>query len=240
MSTGTGTTHRPAAVLLDAGGVFFLPTPARIVAAFARAECRIPPEICERAHFTGATRFTTDLDVEADWAGCWRGYLDAYIEACDVGDADREEIHRHLDSEFADAGLWLEIIPGAREGLEALAAAGLRLGVVSNADGLIGERLREHELAQVGPGLGVEIECVIDSGAVGVMKPDPRIFTLALDAMGLDAADAWYVGDMPAIDVVGARRAGLHPVLMDPFALHHDAGYDRVASLGELAGRLAA
>jgi putative hydrolase of the HAD superfamily len=240
VSPANGPARRPAAVLLDAGGVFFLPTPARIVAAFARAECRVAAEICERAHFTGASRFTTDLDVEADWAGCWRGYLDAYIDTCDVGDADRDEIHRHLDSEFADAGLWLEVVAGARDGLRALADTGLRLGVVSNADGLISERLREHELAQVGPGVGVRIECVIDSGAVGVMKPDPRIFELALDAMGLDAADAWYVGDMPAIDVVGARRAGLHPVLMDPFALHHDADYDRVASLGELAGRLAA
>ena len=63
----------------------------------------------------------------------------------------------------------------------------MRLGIISNADGLIGERLRTLEILQVGPGLGVEVECVIDSGAVGVMKPDPRIFTMALDAMGIDA-----------------------------------------------------
>ena len=58
------------------------------------------------------------------------------------------------------------------------------------------------------------------------MKPDPRIFQLALDAMGIAAADAWYVGDMPGIDVVGARAAGLFPVLMDPFEFHLDADYD--------------
>jgi putative hydrolase of the HAD superfamily len=72
------------------------------------------------------------------------------------------------------------------------------------------------------------------------MKPDPRIFTIALDAMAIDADRAWYVGDMPAIDVVGARRAGLRPVLMDPLGLHHDADYDRVGSLADLAARLAA
>jgi FMN phosphatase YigB (HAD superfamily) len=33
---------------------------------------------------------------------------------------------------------------------------------------------------------------VIDSGAVGVSKPDPRIFHIALDAIGVAAADAWY------------------------------------------------
>ena len=129
-------------------------------------------------------------------------------------------------------------IPGAADGLRAVAATGVRLGVISNADGLMGERLRELEILQVGPGLGVPVETVIDSGAVGVSKPDPRIFTLALDALGLDAADAWYVGDMPAIDVVGARRVGMHAFVMDPYELHLDADYDRVASLEDLARRI--
>ena len=41
-----------------------------------------------------------------------------------------------------------------------------------------------------------------------------------------------------AIDVVGARRAGLRPFLMDPLGLHHDADYDRVDSLTDLANRI--
>ena len=52
---------------------------------------------------------------------------------------------------------------------------------------------------------------------------------------GSTPRDAWYVGDMPGIDVVGARRAGLRPFLMDPLGLHLEADYDRVASLAELA-----
>ena len=85
----------------------------------------------------------------------------------------RDEAHRHLDSEFADAALWVEPVPGSREGLQALADTGVRLGIVSNADGMMGPRLAQLELCQVGPGIGVDIECVIDSGNVGVMKPDP-------------------------------------------------------------------
>ena len=53
--------------------------------------------------------------------------------------------------------------------------------------------------------------------------------------MAVAPADAWYVGDMPAIDVTGARSAGLHPVVMDPFEMHLDADYDRTGSLDELA-----
>jgi putative hydrolase of the HAD superfamily len=229
---------RPVAVLLDVGGVFLLPEHDRIVGAFQRAECVVPASVLDAAHYRGAAAFTTEVDAEADWPGSWRRYLDAYVAACAVPEPDRAEAHRHLDSEFADAALWLREIPGCRDGLAALAAAGVRLGVISNADGLIGSRLAEREILQVGPGPGVAMECVIDSGAVGVMKPDPRIFTLALDAMGLRAEQCWYVGDMAGIDVVGARRAGLHPVLMDPLGIHHDADYDRCGSLAELAARL--
>ena len=226
---------RPAAVLLDAGGVFVLPEPERILGAFARAECSVPPEALLGAHYRAAARFGTDLDVEAAWVEAWRGYVETYVAECGVPEDRREEAHRHVDSEFADAALWVEPIPGARDGLQALVDAGVRVGVVSNADGMMGPRLADLEICQVGPGLGVEIECVVDSGNVGVMKPDPRIFVAATDLLGLTADEVWYVGDMPAFDVVGARRADIRPFLMDPLVLHRDADYDRISSLTELA-----
>jgi putative hydrolase of the HAD superfamily len=229
---------RPRAVLLDAGGIFLLPEASRIVAAFGRAGVDVAPEQLHDAHYRAAVTFSTTLDVDADWAGSWRAYLDAYVAACAGAVAEPDEVHRHLDSEFADAALWLDVIPGAVDGLRALAATGVHLGVVSNADGLMAQRLRDLEILQVGPGLGVEVGCVIDSGDVGVMKPDPRIFDLALTALSVDASDAWYVGDMPAFDVVGARRAGLRPFLMDPLRLHAEADYERVDALTELAARV--
>jgi HAD superfamily hydrolase (TIGR01662 family) len=229
----------PKAVLLDVGGIFLLPSRERVAGAFQRAEVDVDPGVIDDAHYLGAAQFTVDIDPEQDWAGTWKLYLEAYIEACGVPADCREEAHRHLDSEFADAALWAQPIPGAKDGLEALAATGVRLGIVSNADGLIGQRLREREILQVGPGLGVEVDCVIDSGEVGVMKPDPRIFHIALDAMGVDPADAWYVGDMPGFDVVGARRAGLRPFLLTRAPQHHNGDYDVVGTLQEVADRVA-
>jgi FMN phosphatase YigB (HAD superfamily) len=228
----------PKAVLLDAGGVFLLPDHDRIRGAFARANVDTTADL-DVVHYTAAASFGTDVDAEADWAACWGRYLDAYIEACGIREETREEVHQHLDSEFADAALWVRVAPGCREGIRKLADTGVRLGLISNADGLIGQRLRDLEILQVGPGLGVEVDCVIDSGIVGVMKPDARIFRLALDAMGLEPADAWYMGDLPGIDVVGPWRAGIEPVLMDPLELHHGADFDRVISLSELAERIA-
>ena len=229
----------PVAVLLDAGGVFVLPDPDRILGAFTRAECSVPPEVLADAHYRAAARFGIHLDVEACWAESWREYLQTYVEECGVPQDRRDEAHFHLDSEFADAALWVDPVPGSREGLRALADVGVRLGIVSNADGMMGSRLAQIGLCQVGPGIGVNIECVVDSGNVGVMKPDPRIFQAAIDLLGLDPDQVWYVGDMPAIDVVGARRAGIRPFLMDPLGLHLDAGYERISSLAALAELIA-
>ena len=226
-------------MLLDVGGVFFVPEHDRILGAYGRAGLAPSAEILDRAHYAGAAAFPFD-DEQPDWQKKWRAYLDGYMTECATPDDLREEVHEHLDSEFADAALWLRELPGARAGLRALADTGVRLGIISNADGLIAQRLAESEVLQVGPGIGVAVECVIDSGQVGVSKPDPRIFQLALDAMAIPAADAWYVGDMPGIDVVGARAAGLHPVLMDPYEFHLDADYARVSSLTELAAVLRA
>lgn len=231
----------PEAVLLDVGGVFLLPTHERVVAAFGRAGCTVDAAVLDDAHYRAAAAFTTDLDALDDWAACWYVYLDAYVDACGIDVADRDEVHRHLDSEFADAALWLEPIAGSREGARALAATGVKLGIVSNADGVMGERLRQLEIVQVGPGIGVGVGCVIDSGAVGCLKPDPRIFQLALDALEVDdPANAWYVGDIPGIDMVGAQGAGMRAICMDPLGLHAGAGYDRVASLAEVASEIAA
>jgi FMN phosphatase YigB (HAD superfamily) len=228
----------PAAVLLDAGGVFVLPEHERVLGAFERGGWVPSADVLDAAHYRAAAGFGVDADAEADWVGCWERYLRDYVAACGAPALDRDEIHQHVDSEFADAALWCQVIDGAVDGLRAIAATGVLLGVVSNADGVMGERLRELEVLQVGPGVGVPVACVIDSGAVGVMKPDPRIFHLALDVLDVPAHRVWFVGDTPGIDVVGSWRAGVRPFLVDPLGLHHDAGYDRIASLAELAERI--
>jgi putative hydrolase of the HAD superfamily len=72
------------------------------------------------------------------------------------------------------------------------------------------------------------------------MKPDPRIFVIALDAMGLRADQVWYVGDMPGIDVVGARSAGIRPLVIDPYGFHAGRDYDTVEGLRAVAALVGA
>ncbi len=130
------------------------------------------------------------------------------------------------------------MIPGSREALRELATLGVGLAVVSNADGTVEAQLRADQVCQVGPGPGVPVSIVLDSAVVGISKPDPAIFELALDAVGVDAGHAVFVGDTPPVDVRGARAAGVTPILVDPFDLHTDVDCARVRALAEVPGLL--
>ena len=71
-------------------------------------------------------------------------------------------------------------------------------------------------IASLGLGLTAHVDFVLDSAEVGVEKPDPRIFELALAQARLDPSGAAYLGDLYSVDVRGARAAGMRAVLLDP------------------------
>jgi HAD superfamily hydrolase (TIGR01509 family) len=106
-------------------------------------------------------------------------------------------------------GLWTRGQPEAGEALALARRAGLATAVISNSNGTIADVL-------AGLGLAAHLDFVIDSSRVGVEKPDPRIFRIALERARLQPAEAAYIGDLYSIDVLGARAAGLRAVLMDP------------------------
>lgn len=100
------------------------------------------------------------------------------------------------------------VFPDVIDGMQRLRASGIRVGVLSNAaSNLLGF------LADLG--LLDHCDFSIVSAIEGTKKPDRRIFEIALERAGADAAFTVHVGDMYLEDVLGARRAGLRPLLMD-------------------------
>ena len=85
-----------------------------------------------------------------------------------------------------------------------------RIGVVTN--NVVGEQTRKIRAS----GLEPLLDAVVISEAVGVSKPDPRIFAIALERLGCPATDAVMVGDAWKTDIVGARRAGIRAVWFNP------------------------
>lgn len=134
-------------------------------------------------------------------------YLEALFRLGGVPAERMAEVGQCLARMHAERHLWCSIRGRTREALERLRSAGLRLGVVSNSDGRVAEALRAA-------GLSDYFDVVIDSSLVGVEKPDPRIFQAALDALAVRPEESLYVGDLYEVDVIGARAAGIEPVLL--------------------------
>lgn len=227
-------TRRFDAVLFDAGGVLVLPDPTVLGPLLAYYGGDPSVDAHRRAHYAGMRAKSSAGAVEADWFT----YDEAYVRAVGVDEADVVEAARFL-GQSRHAPLWRWPIPEARAALDRLAAAGVPMGVVSNASGQI-EAVLAREVCQVGPGPHVAMRVVVDSEVVGVAKPDPAIFEHALPHFAdLDRARIAYVGDSVTMDIASARGAGLHPILVDPYDDHPDADFERVHSVADLADELA-
>jgi putative hydrolase of the HAD superfamily len=112
-------------------------------------------------------------------------------------------LHRHWETWFPASSVARE---GLRETLTALQAQGIRLGVITN--GAVQRQQPKIEHLRLRPYLS----SVMISEAVGIKKPDPRIFARALAEVGCHASQAWFVGDHPVNDVLGAAAVGLRPI----------------------------
>lgn len=112
-------------------------------------------------------------------------------------------LHRHWETWFPASSVARE---GLRETLTTLHAQGIRFGVITN--GVV--RRQQPKIEHLG--LLPYLSTVMISEAVGVKKPDPYIFVRALAEVGCHASQAWFVGDHPINDVLGAAAVGLRPV----------------------------
>jgi HAD superfamily hydrolase (TIGR01549 family) len=128
--------------------------------------------------------------------------------------------------------LWSAVLPGIPDALARARGLGLRVVVVSNSDGTA-------ESGVVACGLRPFVDAVVDSHLFGVEKPDRRIFAHALELAGIEPGRAVHVGDLHAVDVVGAAGAGIHPILLDPFGDWPDMDCAVAPDVGTIVDRIA-
>jgi putative hydrolase of the HAD superfamily len=116
------------------------------------------------------------------------------------------ELFEHIEAAFVDRSSWF-IFPDVVPAIEAIKAAGIRIGIISNWVWGAPELLHDVDLARHFDGLTI-------SARVGFMKPNQRIFEHALEQLRATPSTSIHVGDSYAADVVGARRMGITPVLI--------------------------
>jgi putative hydrolase of the HAD superfamily len=133
----------------------------------------------------------------------------------------------HFRRLHGEASLWRIVRPGTMEALERLKSAGFRLAIVSNAEGQIDSDARRY-------GLHPFFDVIIDSHVVGVAKPDPRIFHIALERLGVAPDEARFAGDIYSIDILGARAAGIEAALIDQHDRYSWIDHAKIRHMSEL------
>jgi putative hydrolase of the HAD superfamily len=139
-----------------------------------------------------------------------------------------DEVTAHWNRHFPSLAVRMD---GAVEALEALQALGLVLGLVTNGT----VRAQEQKLEVLR--LRRYFQAVVVSEAVGVQKPHPAIFQSALAGVSVAAEHAWFVGDHPENDILGASRAGLQTVWLasvHTWPTEHALPHYQINSLREL------
>jgi putative hydrolase of the HAD superfamily len=222
------------AVFFDAGGTLVHVDYARVRDALLRTVGRAPTvEALGAAEYAG--RAAVEAAMAADPAlrdgARWQVHFFGALASLGFSPDDLRQSGPEIRAEHGRRNLWTEVRGGTAAALAALRARGLTVACISNSDGTVAALLETV-------GLAAELDFVVDSGVVGVEKPDPAIFRLALERAGVAPAEAMHVGDLFAVDVVGARRAGIEPVLLDPLGRYRDLGCRTSPDVPSLCGEL--
>ncbi len=218
-----------SALLFDFGGTLAFLDFEMLAGELSRPERRLDAIRLEQAEYEGRAaldrRFLADPKSDVNQA--YDGFMRAWMGAVGISEDELPEIRQRLREMHEKETLWRVVRPGTFEALERMKSAGLKLGIVSNADGRVEADARRFGLAQY-------FDVIIDSDVVGVSKPDPRIFHIAMERLRVAPGETLYTGDIYSIDMIGARAAGITGKLIDCLDRYNWVEHQRIRHIGEL------
>jgi len=217
------------AVFFDAGYTLLSPHPS--VIELVRTVCErhgtpIDPE-CVRQRLDIAEqglRLTTKAEPwtwgdEQAITRIWTNYFHELLQACLNVDEDAlGEYVRDLVAAFDSAGEYA-LYPDVLPVLSAIKERGLTLGVISDWGMSLALILQHHDLTQY-------FDFAVISAQIRRAKPDPELFLTALRRADAIPDYALHIGDSYLLDVLGARAAGITPILLDRPGQHDPARID--------------
>ncbi len=224
---------------LDAGNTIIFLDHARI-AAFLReaAGVQVTVEGLVRAEGEAKRLLEDGFGFRERWefdslpgAGSWGRMLGTMFTLSGVESSRVHELLPRLWPVHMEWNLWWLVPPGLGAALDEVRRAGVPVVVVSNSEGGLAE-LFGGRLA-----IARHFDLVVDSGKLGIEKPDPRIWHVALDAYPTPPGQVLHLGDTFTTDIAGARDLGFRAALLDPFSHYETRHLDtpRVAGVVDVA-----
>ena len=228
----------PAAILFDLDGTLrhSVPDGAAVLRSFAQAagvqfsEVQVgSADRWTHYYFADSQELNQDRirsggDPDRFWLLYTRRYLHELGASRQELDPLAEQVNQRMREEYQPQD---EVLEDVFPTLEQLQARGIKLGVVTNRSQPVDELMEAL-------GMNGTFDVVLTAGEAGVWKPDPQIFRMAVQALGISPHKTVFVGDNYYSDIQGARRAGLHPVLYDQRGLFLDPECPVIHSIGEL------
>jgi HAD superfamily hydrolase (TIGR01509 family) len=222
---------------LDAGNTVIFLDHARLAELVGTLGHATTAEALVRAEGEAKKRAETSDMIDAPWtfrerpgAVAWGKMVATIAVLAGFPEARASALLDHVWPVHEAKNLWCRVPEGLGPALDAIRARGVRVAIISNSEGMLDRLFAELDV------LG-HFDLVCDSGKLGVEKPDPRIFRVALDRFAVPPARALHLGDVFATDVLGARAAGIRHALIDPFG-HYEGRHPevpRVAGVVEVA-----
>lgn len=175
----------------------------------------------EHAYWASSDELRADIErFEKKEQEFWRNYSLRQLRALGCSEPCAREYAPRI-SEFMEANYPTNdtLLDGVPETLAALQTRGYALAVVSNRSQPFDDYLREKQIWHY-------LNFALAAGQVQAWKPAPEIFLQAAQRAGVQPGEAIYIGDNYYADIIGARRAGLIPVLFDPRGVFPEADCD--------------
>ncbi len=222
------------AVMFDAGGTIIDLSPSEqelLIRALAKHGFRVETSAVEKALRKAWRVFDGDF-AKLDGAQeekFWTRFDEFVLSELGYR-GDAEALVKQLSEEFDEivprVDSWAEY-PDARPLLEELRSRDFKLGVISNATDLANRVLENLDMRKY-------FDVVILSEEVGVRKPAAEIFLMAARQVKAQPTRSLYVGDKFAVDILGARAAGMQAILLDRNNVYPDAQCLKVRDLNAL------
>jgi HAD superfamily hydrolase (TIGR01662 family) len=187
----------------------------------------------EHLYWASSADLREDLVAHSgDTENFWIEYSRRRLVALGVSPARAMEFAPKASAHMGEEYKPDSVIPDdVRRSLPELKQAGYMLAVISNRDKPFQEILVSHNINEF-------FDFSLAAGEVNIYKPEPGVFEHALKQANLTAEETVYVGDNYFADVIGARRAGLRPVLYDPKGIFPEADCTTIKSFDELTSVL--